>query len=149
MKQTHFAIAGAIFLMCILSVYFGVSVYNAQEYFLIDHLNDMDRLNYFDQEDVPRLNFMAATMTVPLVFLAILGEIRIIWKTQIKKRKNIAFATLACALVIFIFCLLTFSNPVKWNFNPWGFVWVAMGFFIIVGNVVSVFLESEPESAKS
>ena len=140
MKQLHFAIAGMIFFMCLISVYFGISVYNAQEYFLIDHLNDMDNMNYYDQEDVPKLNFMAATFTVPFVFLAILGELRIIWKAKHKKRRNIAFAALFCASIIFTFCLLTLSDPPSWNFNPWGFVWITMGFFIIVGNLVSSFM---------
>lgn len=143
MKQTHIVIAALAFLMCFLSAFFGISVYNAQQYVLIDHLNEMDQLNYYSAEDVPGLNFMAATMTVPLVFLILLGEIRILLKTKLQIRKRIAFAALACAATVFVLCLLTFSDPTAWNFNPWGFVWVAMGFFIIVGNMVSFFLRAE------
>jgi di/tricarboxylate transporter len=148
MKQTHLLISGLAFLMCLLAAYFGSSVFNAQNFFLIDHLNEMDQLNYYKVKDVPRLNYKGATFTVPFAFLIILAEIRIIWKAKLRRRRNLAMATLLCALIVFVFCLLMLSDPVKWNFNPWGFIWIFMGFFIISGNIYSLFLripESTPE----
>ncbi|MBN4072500.1 hypothetical protein JYT74_00540 [Crocinitomix catalasitica] len=140
MKQTHLGIAALGFMMTLISLYFGVSVWNAQEFFLIDHLNQMDKLNYFKPEEIPMLNRQAAIMTFPFIFLIAIGEIRILWKAKHRFRRNIAYGMIAPVVIILVLEFLIFNDPAAWNFSLWGYVLIIMGFFLVVGNAICLFV---------
>ncbi|MCG8575778.1 MAG: hypothetical protein MI810_12905 [Flavobacteriales bacterium] len=140
MKKTHILIASIAFLMCLISVFFGISIYNANENHLIQHLNEMDQIHYFDKDQIPVLNHQAVVFMFPLVLGITFFQLKVLIKAKIKRRKNIAMGLLIPVAILWVFEAMVFFNPANWDFSKWGFVWISMGFFLIVGNAVSIFI---------
>lgn len=142
MRKYHLGIAAIAFLMCLISVFFGVSIYNANENFLIEHLNTADQIYYFDIEQVPGLSHRAAIFTFPLI-LGITGlSIFLLAKKPERKVKNLLFGTLLAVMIIMSVAIGTIINPVYFDFSQWGFIWVCLGLFISASNVLA-FLASK------
>lgn len=142
MSRKVFALsAGIAFLMCLIAMFFGASIFNANENVLVEHLNDMDKLNYFDDEQVPALSRLAAIITIPLILIIAGIEVYIFIKSSKKKVKTIALVLLAINALLLILALILINNHHTMDFSHWGFAWIVAGFFTIVGNVGSIFLK--------
>jgi hypothetical protein len=132
--------AGLAFLMALLSMYFGASIHNANENEHIQHLNEMDRIDYYDAEMVPGLSRLAALVSMPFL-LGILGiEIFVLLKTPVANTKKIAIAIIFITLILIGLAILTIRYHSFFDFSKWGFAWVFGGLFTIAGNALSVFL---------
>jgi hypothetical protein len=142
-RKIFVAAAGLAFLMTLVSMYFGSSIYNANENVHLGYLNEMDKIYYYDIEKVPQLTKMAAIIS--LVFLIpILGlESYTLIKSPVKSTRKIAIALATVAVILIFIAILTISNPVNFDFSKWGFAWVFGGLFTIAGNVLSVFLKTK------
>jgi len=141
MKKHHLALIGISFITIIVSMFFGMSIQNAQDNFLIDHLNIEEGINYFDVNEVPKLSFTASAVTLILI-LALLGiELYIIKKNQIKKVKYLAIGAIIFLSIILVFDLLTLNNPHYFNFKQFGMIWVILCLNVIFINVVSIFIK--------
>jgi hypothetical protein len=135
--------AGLAFLMCLISMYFGASIFNANDNILVEHLNDMDRLSYYDAEMVPGLTRLAAIITMPFLFGIIVLEIYVVMKTKIAPVKRIALSLTGIALTVLIIAIMTIASPLSFDFSHWGFVWIFAGLFTVAGNGVSVFIKGK------
>lgn len=139
-KKNIFIIAIAI-LMCLISIYFGMSIWNANNNFLIEHLNQADKLYYYDDDLVPALTFRAAVVTTPFIIgilvLSILGYLQ----TKIAKVKNLLIGSFIAVGIVIIIDVLTLFNPSVFEFGKWGYVWITMGLIIIWANFLSIFIK--------
>lgn len=142
-RKIFVIIAALAFLMCLISMYFGASIYNANDNIHVQHLNEMDRLSYYDAEQVPALTRMAAIITMPFLFGIILLEVYVVMKTKIAPVKRIALSLTGIALTVLIIAVMTLASPLNFDFSHWGFVWIFAGLFTIAGNGVSVFMKAK------
>jgi hypothetical protein len=141
MKKQHLALIGISLITIIVSLFFGMSIQNAQDNFLIDHLNLEDGINYFDVNEVPKLSFTASAISL-IFIIALLGlEFYIIKKSTLKKIKSLAIGAIIFLFIIFIFALLTLNNPHYFNFKHFGLIWVILCLNVIFINVVSLFVK--------
>jgi len=141
MKKHHFALIGIAFITIIVSLFFGMSIQNAQDNFLIDHLNIEDGINYFDVNEVPKLSFTAAIVSLIFLFSLLGLEIYIIKKSQHKKVKHLALGAIIFISIILIFAFLTIFNPHYFNFKSFGMIWVIFCLNVIFINLVSLFVK--------
>lgn len=133
--------AGFGFLMVLIAAYYGSSVQSAKMNDPIRYLNEMDHIHYYNAAAIPQLNYRAAITTLPIVILIVLAEIWILFKSPFRVTKNVAVGLIMACLFIVIVSFLTLTDPANYDFSLWGYVWMAMGLFIIAGNVMSVFVK--------
>ena len=142
MSRKIFVISADLaFLMCLISMYFGASIFNANDNIHVEHLNDMDRLSYFDAEMVPGLTRLAAIITLPFLLGIMVLEIYVVMKTKIAPVKRIALSLTGIVLTVLIIAAMTIASPLDFDFSHWGFVWIFAGLFTVAGNGVSVFMK--------
>jgi len=140
-RKIYLVIAALAFLMSLISVYFGTSIYNAHENMHVQHLNEMDHLDYYDASEVPLLSRMAAFITLPFLVLIIGFELYVSLKTPSRIAKRIALVVIGIALTLIVLVILVLNRSLGLDFSHWGFAWVFGGLFTIAGNAVSIFLK--------
>jgi hypothetical protein len=140
-RKIFVVIAGLAFLMCLFCMYFGSSIFNANDNIHVEHLNDMDRFSYYDVEEVPALTRLAAILTIPFLLAITILEIYVILKTKVRNTKRIAVAVFGIAIVLLILSTLTIKSPLNFDFSHWGFAWIFGGLFTVAGNGLSIFLK--------
>lgn len=141
-KQHYILIAGLAFLMSLVSMYFGASIFNANDNFLIEHLNEMDKIHYYDVEDVPALSRLACIVTAPFILAILVLEIIGLRKTTITKSRRLLFTNLFFVLALIILSVLVLKNPYFFDFSQWGFAWIFSGLAIIVSAMLRIFIKA-------
>lgn len=142
MRKHHFIIAGLAFLMCLISMYFGMRIYNANENHLITELNEMDKIKFDDIRKVPMLSLSAAIFTAPMILLMLVFEIIVLKKVIHRQAKNICIAMIVTICVILTFDVLILTNPLYFDFSKWGFIWICLGLILVAANILSYVLRS-------
>jgi hypothetical protein len=140
MKKYNLIVAALAFLICALAAYFGTRVHNANENFLLTELNEFDKIYYDDITLVPKLNRLAAIVTAPLILGILFLEVMIIRTAMVRQSKNIAIGLFIATAIIAVFDVLTFLSPEDYDFSHFGFIWICLGLFLLVGNVLSYFI---------
>ena len=137
MHKRHLTIVALAFLMCAISIYFGVRIFNANENVHLGYLNEIDNIKHDDVELVPTLSFLAALITLPFLLAIGILEFLVIRKKPKRQIQNIAYGLLAVVFIILTIDIITLTDPVGFDFSRWGFVWICLGLFIIAGNLLS------------
>lgn len=140
MRKHHLVIAGAAFLMCLMSMYYGIRIFNANQNHLITELNELDKIIYDNIRKVPMLSFSAAMFTLPVILIIIVFELIVFFKVINKKAKNLCIGMLVTVGIILIFDILILTNPVAFDFSKWGFIWICLGLILVAGNILSYIL---------
>ncbi len=141
MKKLHLILIGIAFIAIVVSLFFGMSIQNAQDNFLIDHLNIEEGIHYFDVNEVPKLSFTAAIISL-FFLLSLLGlEFYILKKSPFIKIKQLAIGAIIFIAFILIFAFLTIFNPHYFNFKLYGMIWVIFYLNVIFINLVSLFVK--------
>jgi hypothetical protein len=140
MRKLNIAAAALSFLMCLIALYFGTSVFNAKENMLIGHLNEMDQLDYYDVRAIPLLNRLAAILTIPFVAAVVGIECWVALKSKIRPVKNVARGLMLAFIALFILDIFVIAKPENFDFSQWGFFWVIFGITSVGGNLFSVFV---------
>lgn len=133
--------ASLSFLLVLISVYFGASIHNANTNMHITHLNEMDNIFHYDVALVPKLTQQAAIYTLPLVVAVLVLAISIMYKSTVNQVKSIAIGVAIAMVFVLIFEVLVLTNPAVYDFSKWGYVWIVMGVFSVVGNALSIFIK--------
>jgi len=141
MRKKNLIVALIAFVMCLIAVYFGASIYNANENALLEHLNERDNLNYYDVEAVPALSKIAAIITLPFILAIFVFQIIIVLKTNSLVVKNIARGIIIAMILLICVDVATISNPIYFDFSKWGFFWITFGLITVWGNLFSVFVK--------
>lgn len=142
MSRKYFVVIGGLsFLLALISLFFGVSIYNANENVHINHLNEMDHIYYYQAADVPGLSRLAAMVT-SIFLLAITGiEIYIYSKTPFRVVKKIALGIVAFCVCVLVLDILTIIHHSYFDFSQWGFAWIALSVCAVAGNLYSFFVK--------
>jgi hypothetical protein len=140
MKKYNLIVAALAFLICALAAYFGTRVHNANENFLLTELNEFDKIYYDDITLVPKLNRLAAIVTAPLILGILFLEVMVIRTAMVRQSKNIAIGLFIATAIIAVFDVLTLLSPEDYDFSHFGFIWICLGLFLLVGNVLSYFI---------
>jgi hypothetical protein len=140
MKKYNLIVAALAFLICALAAYFGTRVHNANENFLLTELNEFDKIYYDDITLVPKLNRLAAIVTAPLILGILFLEVMVIRTATVRQSKNIAIGLFIATAIIAVFDVLTLLSPEDYDFSHFGFIWICLGLFLLVGNVLSYFI---------
>lgn len=146
MRKHHLVIAACTFLLCLISVYYGIRIYNANENHLLTELNEFDKLIYDDISDVPYLSFSAAMITLPILLIIFVFELIILFKVNQRKVKNITFGLMLFTLIILAFDLMILNQPDYFDFSKWGFIWICLGLIILAGNIFSYALRRNEQT---
>lgn len=140
MSRKYFATAALLaFVMAIICMFFGGSIYNAKANLHIEHLNEMDRLHYFDVDMIPGLSRLAAIITIPFLLGITYIEIYTLRKSKLIIQRNIAKAILSVAALLLILAALMIAWHRMFDFSQWGYAWVFGALITIAGNVVCIF----------
>ena len=138
MKRLNLIIAAVAFLLCLISIFYGVSIHNANANFPIQHLNEMDNIHYYDVKEVPFLTFKAAVVTFPFILAILIMQFIVVRKARIRQVKNIGVGLFLGMLMLIGFDVLIFFNPGAFEFSKWGFIW---------GNVISSFIKGNQSTS--
>ena len=141
MKKLHIIIALLSFITMLVSLGYGVSIQNAGDNHLNEHLYNDDGFNYALPEEIPTLSFKAALITLLFLVPGFTIQLYIYTKTNFKRLKNLAIGALICYLLIFTVDFLTLSNPMYYNFKYYGMIWVLLSLTTIFINGVSIFVK--------
>lgn len=142
-KNWHLIIIALAFAMCLISLYFGGSIYSAAANEHITHLNQMENIGHYSVEDIVDLSKSAATITLPFILLMLTFILLIRWRAKNKLRKKVAGGMLLAICIILVFDIMTLSKPAFFDFGGWGYVWITFSILIIMGNIYSYFLPVE------
>lgn len=142
MRPKHLTVAIISFLIILIAAYFGASIHNSKTNDLIDYLNQMDNINYYDVDLIPALNFRGAMITLPLLLIVLVIEIIIVRQAANRIVKNIAIGEIFAVLIIIVIAILTLVYPKEFDMSNWGYVWITMGVVLFAGNILSAFINS-------
>ena len=142
-NKKNLFIAMTSLVLCVISIYFGMSVFNASHNEHVQHLNEADKIFYYDKEMIPSLNFRAAIFTIPFILGILILSLLVYRATNVRQPKNLALGSIVAIVVVIIFDVIVLSNPYWFDFSKWGFVWVTMGAIIIWANVLSIFIREK------
>ena len=140
MRKAHAGIMFVCFVTILVSLYYGITIQNAQDNFLIEHLNIDEGQNYASLDEIPTLNFKAAVVTLFFLLIGFITQIYIYIKTPYTLAKKLAIGAFICFISIFIFDFLTISNPHAYNFKHYGMIWVLLSLSIVFINGISIFV---------
>jgi hypothetical protein len=150
MYKKHLAVALMAFLICSISIYFGVRIYNANENIHLTELNAFDKIYYDHVSLVPALSMMASLITLPFLLGIVILQVIIIIKAKKKSIKNIAIGLLIAATLILCIDGLTLYDPEYFDFSKWGFVWICLGLIIVAGSLLSYAIHKfKPEASSA
>jgi len=140
MKNAHIGIMFVCFVSILISLYYGITIQNAQDNFLIEHLNTNDGQTYAGIDEVPTLGYKAAIITLFFLSIGFITQIFVLIKTPFNVVKKLAIGAIICFLIIFIFDFLTISYPYDYNFKHYGMIWVLLSLSVVFINGVSIFI---------
>ena len=140
MRKLHLFAAAASFLLCMISIYFGIRIFNANDNHLITELNNFDKLYYDPIERVPALSHAAAIITLPFLIIILVLDVICLLKTEAKKAKNLIIGLITTCALITIFDVIMLSSKGGMDFSKWGFIWICLGLILVAGNGLAYIL---------
>jgi len=141
MKKLHIIIIFLSFITMLVSLGYGISIQNAGDNFLNEHLYNDEGYSYSLPEEIPTLSFKAAFITLFFLIPGFIVQLYIYLKTNFKRLKNLAIGALVCYLLIFTVDFLTLNYPVSYNFKNFGMIWVLLSLTTIFINGISLFIK--------
>ena len=124
----------------LVSLGYGISIQNAGDNFLNEHLYNDEGYSYSLPEEIPTLSFKAASITLIFLIPGFILQLYIYFKTNFTRLKKLAIGALICYLTIFIFDFLTLTYPASYNFKHFGMIWVLLSLTTIFINGISIFV---------
>jgi CDP-diglyceride synthetase len=122
-----------------ISLYFGISIQNAQDNFLVEHLYQNEGVDNYALDYIPTLSFKAALLTLVFLGVAFVLQIIIYSKSPFKRVKNLSLLAIFFFIIIFIFDILTLNYPHDYNFKDYGMIWVILSLSIVFTNMLGAF----------
>lgn len=141
MKKLHIIIIFLSFITMLVSLGYGISIQNAGDNQLTEHLYHDEGYSYSSPEEIPTLSFKAALVTLLFLIPGFSIQLYILIKTTFKRLKNLAIGALFCYGIIFIIDILTLISPGIYNFKDFGMIWVLLSLTTIFINGISIFVK--------
>ena len=143
--QIHIVINILCFIVIILSLFFGMSIFNANENLHVTHLNSYDNYSFYDTEEIPVLTAKAVIISSIFLVIAFGFQIYSYLKATIKRNKNIILAMLFIYPILFFFSFFVMSDLDQRNFYDFGMIWVLLCLTLIFANTIIIFLRAIPK----
>ncbi len=143
MRNFYFGILILCLITMLVSLYYGTSIQDAQDNFLVEHLYEDEGIDNFDLDYIPTLSFKAAFVTLFFLLFAFILQFIILIRTTFKSVKYCSILALCFFSVIFIFDVLTLFCPHDYNFKNFGMIWVLLSLSIIFISMVGVFTKKQ------
>lgn len=146
MKKTtkvHIAINIVCFITIMLSLYFGMAIFNAQDNQHISHLNNFENYNYYTMADISVLTAQAIIITSVFLIVAFGLQVYsyIISKSALKKQ--ISLGLIAIYLIIFFFSFYVMNDLDNRDFYNYGMIWVLLSLTLIFANGILIFQQNK------
>lgn len=125
----------------LVSLGYGISIQNAGDNHLTNHLSLDEGYTYSLPEEIPTLSFKAAAITLLFLIPGFIIQLFILKKTTIKRVKNLAIGAIICYLIIFTVDALTITQPKLYNFKHFGMIWVLLSLTTLFINGLSIFVK--------
>jgi TRAP-type C4-dicarboxylate transport system permease small subunit len=143
MKATkvHIAINVLCFITIIISLYFGMSIFNANDNQHITHLNNFDNYTYYDIKDITVLTAQAVIISSVFLLTAFGLQIYSYFISKTKRKKRITLGLLTIYLILFFFSIFVMFDIETRDFYHYGMIWVLLSLTLIFANSVLIFLK--------
>jgi hypothetical protein len=125
----------------LVSLGYGITIQNAGDNFLNEHLYNDEGYSYSTPDEIPTLSFKAALITLIFLVPAFSIQLYIYIKTLFKRLKKLAIGALLCFVIIFTVDILTLISPADYNFKNFGMIWVLLSLTTIFINGISIFVK--------
>jgi hypothetical protein len=122
-----------------ISLYYGISIQNSQDNFLVEHLYQNEGVENYALDDIPTLSFKAAFLTLIFLTVGLVLQGILYAKSPFKKVKNLSILAIVFFIVIIVFAFLTLYHPHDYNFKNYGMIWIILSLSIIFTNMLSAF----------
>jgi peptidoglycan/LPS O-acetylase OafA/YrhL len=146
MRKLHLFAAAASFLLCLLSIYFGIRIFNANDNHLITELNSFDKVYYDPIERVPALSNGAAIVTAPFLLGILILNVFCLFKVESQKAKRLIIGLISTVSVIIVFDIIMILSKGGMDFSKWGYIWICLGLILLSGSGLAYILRRK-ESA--
>ena len=143
--QIHIAISILCFITVILSLFFGMGIFNANENLHVTHLNEYDEFSYYNTDDIPVLTAKAVIITGCFLLITFALQIYSYFKTTLKQHKTIIIFLLGIYLILFFFSFFVMADLENRNFYHFGMIWVLLSIILIFANGILIFLKKIPK----
>lgn len=138
--KIHLIINGIAFIGMIVSLYFGMSIFNAHDNQYVQHLNEFDSINSFDVNEIPKLTQTAIYTTFVFTFILFGLQVYSYIINTFQKRK-LAIAPLFLVYgILFFYGFFVLNNVVERDFQSYGMIWVVLYLVIIFVNSIAILI---------
>jgi len=141
MNRPHLIINLLCFITVIISLSFGMSIFNVFDNQHITHFSNFESQSFYTIDDVSVLTAKAVIFTSVFVLAAFGVQIYSYFKTQIPRRRKIILGLLPLYLIIFGFSTYLMLHYATEDFYSYGFVWILLSLCLIFGNTILLFIK--------
>ena len=141
--KVHIATSILCFITIILSLYFGMSIFNAFENQHVTHLNDFDKHSYYSLEDISVLTAQSIIITSVFIIIAFGLQIYSYFISSLTQKKQIILGLLVVYLVLFFFSFYVMMDLENRDFYHYGMIWVLLCLILIFSNGILIFLKKK------
>ncbi|MFK8039318.1 MAG: hypothetical protein AB8B74_13575 [Crocinitomicaceae bacterium] len=141
LTKIHIAINIICFITILISLYFGMSIFNAMDNQHITHLNNHDNYSYFGTKDIPVLTAQAIITTSIFVLVAFCLQIYSYTQATLTQKKKIILGLLSLYLILFFFSFFVMANLETRDFYHFGMIWVLLSLTLIFANSILIFFK--------
>lgn len=139
--KIHIAINIICFIAIIISLYFGMSIFNASQNQHITHLNQNDNFNYYSVDDISVLTAQAIIISSVFIIIAFCLQIYSYFQTTITHKKKIILALLLIYAILFFFSFFVMADLNNRDFYHYGMIWVLLSLTLIFANSLLIFIK--------
>ncbi len=143
MRNYHLFINLSCFITIIISLSYGMSIFNAYDNQHITHLNLQDHFSFYPIEEVPVLTAKAVIISAVFVTISFGLQIFTYFKSKLPKRKTIILILLPIYLILYGFSGYVISDTSARDFYSYGMIWVLLNLCLIFGNSILLFVKEE------
>ncbi|MFK8045669.1 MAG: hypothetical protein AB8B72_09245 [Crocinitomicaceae bacterium] len=141
--QVHIIINILCFITILISLYFGMSTYNAIDNQHISHLNDFENSSAYGLDDIRVLTAKGVIGTGIFVVLAFAFQIYSFIIADFKTKKNVILALFTVYGILFIFSFIVMSDLDNRNFHNHGQIWLLLSLTLIFANSILIFYKKK------
>jgi len=142
-RNVHIIINILCFITILVSLYFGMSIYNAINNQHITHLNDFENSSAFGLNDIRVLTAQGVIGTGIFVVLAFAFQIYSYVLADFQKKKNIILGMLSVYIILFVFSFIVMNDLDNRNFHNHGQIWLLLSLTLIFANSILIFYKKK------
>ncbi len=140
-SQIHIVINILCFITILVSLFFGMSIFNANENLHVTHLNEYDNYSYYSKDDIPVLTAQAVIISSLFLIVAFGFQIYSYVRAINQNNKIIIFIMMLIYPILFFFSFFVMADLENRDFYHFGMIWVLLSLTLIFANSIVIFLK--------